>query len=225
MHTLKNNDEFENPGLLTELAENRAKIYWFLAEFYNVKPTKELLKELHQRIQKLRYDDELGEDFAKLEDFLRRFDYNDILNLQVHFTKLFRGVKRGYGPPPPYESLYRGENSVFGEWTLRVMAFFHDCGFGIIDDSVGPPDHITSELKFMSMLCIKENESRKQNDSSYLQWMEKELRFLDEHIFQWVPHYCSLIEQENDGFYSIIARITRKWIESDFDFLKLMLST
>jgi len=223
MHHERNNEEFANLTDLSNLAEKRAKIYWFLAEFYNVKPTIDFLKERRERILNLHYHDD--EDLMKLNDFLNKFDDSEIVNLQVEFTRLFRGIKRGYGPPPPYESIYRGEQRVCGEWTFRVMTFYHDCGFGVIDDSVGPQDHITAELKFMAMLCIKEKESLKQNNGSSIHWMRKELHFLENHILQWVPRYCMTIEQENDGFYSAIARLTRRWVESDSDFLKMALNS
>ena len=225
MHPEQNNEEFAKLTDLPNLAEKRARIYWFLADFYSVKPTTEFLKELRERIQNIHYHDDVDEDLKKLKEFLDKFDDSEVVDLQVRFTRLFRGIKKGYGPPPPYESIYRGEQRVCGEWTFRAMTFYHNCGFGVIDDSVGPQDHITAELRFMAMLCIKEKESLKQNNGSPLFWMRKELYFLENHILQWVPRYCVTIEQENDGFYSTIARITKRWIESDSDYIRATLSS
>jgi TorA maturation chaperone TorD len=199
------------------LAENRSRIYWFLSEFYNVKPNMEFILELRSNLKSIDEADKaeiLGGLLLKLESFLENLNESEIEMLQVSFTRLFRGISKDYSPPPPYESVYRGEGRVYGLSTERVMEFYAECGFGVIDDTVGPQDHITAELKFMAMLCFKES----QTGEDY--WIKKQLNFLSNHALKWIPEFCRRIEREGDGFYSLIAKITRKWLEADFEYLR-----
>jgi len=200
-----------------ELADKRSKIYWFLSDFYNIKPTWEFLEELRNNLMRVSGSEEF-EELVELKRYLENLSEDRVLELQVLFTRLMRGIKEGYSPPPPYESVYR-ENRLCGEWTLRVMNFYKKCGFGIIDKTVGPQDHITAELKFMSHLCIKEKDGWENGQKTIsLQWMKMEEEFLKNHVLAWVPEFCRIIASESN-FYSPIARLTRKWLEEDFYYI------
>jgi TorA maturation chaperone TorD len=200
-----------------ELADKRSKVYWFLSDFYNLKPTMEFLKEIRNNLNKVSGIEEV-EELVELRNYLDNLNEEGVLELQVLFTRLMRGIKEGYSPPPPYESVYR-ENKLCGEWTLRVMEFYNKCGFGIIDETVGPQDHITAELKFISFLCIKEREGWENCQKTIaLQWMKMEEEFLKNHVLVWVPRFCRIIESEK-CFYSSVAKLTRKLIEEDFHYI------
>jgi TorA maturation chaperone TorD len=145
-----------NIDLIKNLAENRSRSYWLLSLFYLRKPDKVFIAELRRGVEKINVIPDLKEEILLLKDALKE-DLSDqfILRLAVEFTRLFRGIKEGYSPPPPYESVYRGEGRVMGNYTLMVMKKYRDAGFLIIDKYPGPQDYIGTELKFMSFLCFK----------------------------------------------------------------------
>jgi TorA maturation chaperone TorD len=197
---------------LRGIAENRSKTYWFLSSFYLIKPDRTFLEDLRHGMAVL--DEQSDHDFARglktLGDALNGSDTEQLAGrLAVEFTRLFRGIKEGYGPPPPFESVYR-ESGLIGEITLAVITRYHEAGFGAIDESTGPQDHIGVELKFMSLLCYKERNAwaQEQTDEAIVS-LKLQKRFLDEHLLCWVPSYCRRIQEETkESFYSGVAMLT-----------------
>ena len=78
------------------------------------------------------------------------------VKLAVDWTKLFRGVQKGYGPPPPYESVYLGGGILHGPITDRVAREYESHGVKILEPKNELPDFIAVELAFMSALANKE---------------------------------------------------------------------
>ena len=75
-------------------------------------------------------------------------------SLSVEYTRLLRGVKQSYGPPSPYESVYRGEGVVLGKTTMAARRECLESCFTLALQHRGePPDHISLELEFMRTLC------------------------------------------------------------------------
>ena len=211
---------------LKNLAEVRSRTYWFLSTIYLVKPDITFLENLKLKLSSFNNRDD---KLAELVELIRKSIEGDIQDLSerlaIEFTRLFRGIKKGYSPPPPYESVYRGEGRVMGETTLSVMKFYSEAGFGIIDESEGPQDYIGVELKFMSLLCYREMESWKNGKiNEGKRYLELEKRFLEEHILQWIPSFCRKIENEaKEEFYVAVARLTEEFIKTDFENLEVLL--
>ncbi len=208
---------------MLELCENRSSIYWFLSEFYNKKPTQEFIVKIKKSLDKLAdVEDEIEElkELRIIKDYVDKINDDSLLDLQVAFTRLFRGIKKGYGPPPPYESVYRGENQVYGIFTEKVMKFYGSCGFGVIDNEVGPQDHITAELKFLSMLCFKEKEAWEESKYDLLKfWLKKEKDFIDQHLGRWLSDFSNAVVSYEHPFYSAVVRLTEGWVSMDREFL------
>ena len=116
---------------LKENAELRSRLYWILSRFYLERPTYQFLLSLKEKLNGI-------EDSSEGVELIRESLKGDLQELSerlgVEFTRLFRGVKEGYGPPPPYESVYMGEGRVIGEATLEVMRFYTECGLGLMED-------------------------------------------------------------------------------------------
>lgn len=197
---------------LRSIAENRSKTYWFLSSLYLIRPDRTFLDDLRLRMVSLdeQSDQELARGLKTLGDALNDSDTVQLAErLAVEFTRLFRGIKENYGPPPPYESVYR-ESGLVGEITLAVITRYLEAGFGTIDESAGPQDHIGVELKFMSLLCYKERNAwaQEQTDEAITS-LKLQKRFLDEHLLCWVPSYCRRIQEETkESFYSGVAMLT-----------------
>jgi len=151
-------------------------------------------------------------------DFNKNADEKEVLEkLAIDFTKLTRGIKKGYGPPPPYESVWRmGEDVIMGEITQEVIEFYLKSGIGM--DLEGEiPDHIGIELKFMSLLCYKEKQHW--DNGKYkeaLKCLNLEKDFLEKHILNWAPFYLEEMEKEAEtNFYKGLAIFTRDFLTID----------
>jgi len=132
------------------------------------------------------------------------------LRLATEHTRLFRGVREGYGPPPPYESLWR-EGQMMGDSTVAVATAFLEAGYAY-DGAWGPCDHLAEELRFMAALCNAED------DGGVL---EQQAAFVERHLSAWVPTYChALAEQAREPLYRALARVTAAIVAEDAEHLR-----
>jgi len=217
--------------MLNELAEIRSRVYMLLSYFYLQRPNEDFVRKLKSKefMEILKFTSnhfeeeaypQIMEGLKLIETYvnsIRELSEEEIaLDLAVDFTRLFRGVKEGYGPPPPYESVWRGEGRVWGEWTQRVLKEYADSGIGMdLFDEL--PDYIGIELKFMSLLCFKEAEAIKNNDAKVgLELQQLEKKFLFDHLTNWIPKFCSIVKKEaKTPFYKGVADLTIGILEYD----------
>lgn len=103
----------EETLLFARHAEDRSKIYMLLSTFYMQVPSENVIRMLKTnefiqtlRIAALEGNGQMTEALKILEIFInsiRDIPESEVAeNLAVDFTRLFRGIKKGYGPPPPY---------------------------------------------------------------------------------------------------------------------------
>ncbi len=222
--------------LLSRHAEDRSRIYLLLSAFYMQRPRDEFVRKIKsdEFIQNLK--NALSEDESKMKfgisDGLKILDMfiNSIKdmpepevaeNLAVDFTRLFRGIKKGYGPPPPYESVWRGEGKVMGEWAQKVLENYYASGIGMdMEDEL--PDYIGIELKFMAILSYHEKERyRGHNIQEVKRFVRIQQEFMNEHIQQWIPEFCNRVAEEaTSSFYKGCALLTKGFLEIDMEKLK-----
>lgn len=210
---------------LFKKAEDRSRLYMLLSIFYMKRPREEFVKKLKtdEFIQNLK--NALSEEENKITDGVKILELfiKSIRNLPdsevaeklaVDFTRLFRGIKKGYGPPPPYESTWRGEGKMAGEWTQEVLKKYREAGLGI-DIEAELPDYIGVELKFMAILAYHEALAWRKNDIlTALSFLEMEKKFIDEHLKNWVPEFCRIMAHEAlSNFYKAMAIVTKEFLE------------
>ncbi|GAB4539402.1 MAG: molecular chaperone TorD family protein [Thermodesulfovibrionia bacterium] len=218
--------------MLYREAEDRSRIYMLLSTFYLQRPNEEFIRRFRLLLRHpssestniirdaISNDNEMIEGFKTFELFLNLIkdipEAEVIDSLAVDWTRLFRGIKEGYGPPPPYESVWRGEGRIMGEWTQKVLEMyrFADIGMDIGDEL---PDYIGIELKFMARLCYEESVMwRENNPSGARRFLEMERDFLKGHIRAWVPAFISqAIEDTETGFYKAALELTHAFLELD----------
>jgi len=141
-------------------------------------------------------------------------------DLSVEYTRLFRGVKRSYGPPPPYESVYVEKGLVMGESTAEVKKKYTEAGVALANNLKGePPDHIGLELDFMRHLCGEEADAWGGGKKDMaLKHLDMENAFLREHLVKWIPKFCDIIVKETKlDFYRGLARLTKGFIKYDME--------
>jgi TorA maturation chaperone TorD len=141
--------------------------------------------------------------------------------LAVEQTRLFRGISPKYGPPPPYEAVYR-EGRVMGESTQEVLRKYSKAGVHISDERSELPDQAGVELGFMQFLCEEEFKARKSNRvNDVTEYLTKEKEFINEHIAKWIPAFCDkVIIQAKVDFYLAIAKITKGFLTLDQELIE-----
>lgn len=175
-------------------AASRSQIYWFLADFFLAAPDAERLARLRATLAAAGNEGDpafaaamrlLADDAAP----------GGCAALAVEFTRLFGGLREGYGPPPPYESVQR-EGTLVGASAEAVTAAYRDAGFDRVAPDATPHDHLGAELRFMALLCYREMEAwRDGNAADAAGWLQRQQRFLDCHLLRWVPDYCCVLRE------------------------------
>jgi len=187
-------------GTLTETLEladvcaRRSNTYWLLSRFVLEPPTAAFLSALATALDAAPVgpDAPLGDETAALCRAVREAlgDESARDALLVEHTRLFGGLSKTYGAPPPYESVAR-EGKLLGECTIAVSAAYSAAGFDAPVPEAGPADHLGAELRFLALLCHRESEARQAGcEGEASAWLERERSFLDDHVLKWVPQHC-----------------------------------
>lgn len=203
---------------LAAAAESRSRFYWWLAGWLlNVSAQADL--------QSLREMNGVTDQVApELADALNGFiaaaqavpDLERETRLGAEYTRLFGGLSQGVAPPPPFESVWR-EDRLVGEVTLEVLDAYQQAGFADIDATPGPQDHVAVELKFMSLLALREQEAwLAGNADSAESRLVQQRDFLDQHALTWIPQWVARIVQDShESFYKHLAGLIEAFLAMD----------
>ncbi len=225
-HSERGNSIRRDQGVSYLSSGSRGAIYEFLSYMHTQNPSKDLSDRLSSEEQFAKLGvlediicgasrtEELRRSLRRLMSLLRSLrdkDEKQIINLQEDYARIFRGIRAEYGPPPPYESVYRSD-IVMSNLASEVLALYNKAGLDVRGGE--PPDHIGFELAFMAYLCEKEEEYRNTGDlSNATSIATLQDDFLSDHILQWVPQFCTRVLDYDSSFYAAVADLTLNWLE------------
>jgi TorA maturation chaperone TorD len=211
-----------------QLAQSRSKFYGFLSSLYVRIPNGEFganlfgdkLQSFLPSIASLaEVPAEMKEGLGMIQGFAQQTKDRShgklVEELGVDWTRLLRGLKPGYGPPPPYESVYSESSEQEGRLTIGdVLKTYREAGVDIGEKAKERPDYIGIELDFMRYLAEKEMEGW--NQSAYSEgakYLEMERDFLTRHLTQWVPKFCDkMLTEARTDLYRGVARLTKGFL-------------
>jgi TorA maturation chaperone TorD len=200
-----------------DFALSRAKAYSFLASVYLRPPTKEVIAGFMRRPP---FPME-SQGLKMLKEFLsrNRLTPPELLHerLAREHLRLFGGLAYGRTPPPPYESVWRGEGRLMGKVTESVLKTYGEVGVDLTAETTEPADHIGIELSYLSHLCSREAVVRGNCDTNAAaSYSRLQYSFLRHHIERWVPDFCEHIAKvDGTGFYQGIATLTKEFVLAD----------
>jgi len=208
-------------------AEARATMYMFLARMFNERPDDSLVQRLRslgsEWIALLTQSIDLTEeavlgikDIARFVEASAETPEVDVAqSLAVDWTRLFRGLAPGYGPPPPYEGVYLGGNAEPSEILLAVVNDYLKHGVAMSQDGANRPDYIGLEFDFLAILAEREQAAWDDGDTAAAAGQRRGAQeFFDQHTGRWVKLYCDkAIEQAKTDFYRGLLRLTRGMVE------------
>jgi len=197
-----------------EIARAQAGTYGFLAMIFNQRPDAPLVYNLKamgvEIFARLRQGEglnpEVQEGLAEISHFIDQIKQQpekDIeQSLQVDWTRLFRGVQRGYGPQPPYEALYLGEGEAGLGILESISRDYIRCGVAPTGGA-NRPDYIGLECEFLRYVCEQQTEAWEKGEEEDAQrWQSAENSFLSNHLGRWAAIYCdNAMEHARTGFY------------------------
>ncbi len=213
------------------MAISRSRMYGFLAAVYNRRPDDQFVQglsspELVDLLATLGRIEDVPEDTRDgahlIEQYIQAATNKSVEELRTELavdrTRLLRGIQPGYGPPPPYESVYVGiEPQPQMQTSVAVTRAYAEAQVILPEEVRDQPDFIGFELDFMRHLCLKESEAWRGDDPDQaLKYLEKELGFLNEHITRWIPRFCDVMgKKARLDFYRGIARLTKGFVLDD----------
>ncbi len=222
--------DMASPAELSALAMARSRVYGFLGAVYNRMPDERFAAslsspELAAFLSSLGDEDvpeDMREGLRLIQAFIdasRNKPVEELkTSLAVDRTKLLRGIKPGYGPPPPYEGVYvaAGQEAT-GPAMVNVRRIYAESGVILPEGLHDQPDFIGLELDFMRHLTDKEAQAwADENIEEVAKLTAKEQAFLNEHVLTWIPRFCDLmLEQAQLDFYRGIARLTKGFVQND----------
>jgi len=193
----------------TDEARRRSGSYWLLAGLFLEPPTEAGLSRLAESLAGVSADsdDAVGDALVRLRNAVA-IDAPDVLAVRLapEHLRLTGGLKAGFGPRPPYESVYR-EGGVMGERTMGVLKAYQDAGLDPLETAAVPGDHLGIELKFLALACYREADAWGAGDTeAAADWIAREARFLEGHLATWVDAYCAEMRNHaRDPYYVAVA--------------------
>ncbi len=203
-------------------AETRAGMYGFIAAMLNRKPDATLVRRVRSAgadaFNGLILDgDLLGSvgrgvlDMAAFVEETEGYPEDEVEKmLAIDWTRLFRGVSPGYGPLPPYESVYIDQDKTGIEIIQSVHRWYMENGAGIDRRQPNRPDYLGLQIDFLRHLAEQEQQAWEcGNSDEAMDCLNKSTRFTSEHITPWVHEFCKqAMGYAETGFYRGIIRIT-----------------
>ncbi|MDR2837786.1 MAG: molecular chaperone TorD family protein [Azonexus sp.] len=201
---------------LREQAERRCQGYWLLSRLFLEVPGPAFLAELKQMLsdpgaQGDPASSEIAALRAAVETGLANPD-----EAAVAFTRHLVIGDRDHGEPLPFEA-HVLEGQLPGELTVMVAQETAAAGFADVAPEAPSPDHLGAELRFMALLCLQERDAwAHADDSAAVAALQKQLRFLSDHLAQWAPRYClELAERAANNYVRSIARLCATTVSDD----------
>lgn len=197
---------------LSSQAKRRAEAYWFLSSLFAAPPSVDMLSRMAPLAGEPG-DDVAGAILATLGGEANLGHLAE--RLAVEHTRLFGGLQEGYGPPPPWESLWR-EGRLMGDATVAVAEAYLAAGYSPSGEW-SPFDHIVEELRFLASLCNGEHEFAARGRTEEASWArQRQEMFLRDHLLAWVPAFASAVaEAAREPFHRSLALATAEVLTED----------
>jgi TorA maturation chaperone TorD len=217
---------------LKEAAQARVAFYSFLNLFFltlvdSAFVTRLRKGELSTVLETLKQDESNGEDItagaALMLDYLHKTSGMDLAKLTeilgVDRTRLYRGVAKGYGPPPPYELVWSKNAEDFGV-LQTISRAYREAGLEPPPDIKERLDHISIEMGFLQELAQNEVSAWNSGDhQTASRTLARQRDFMDHHFGEWVPFFIEkAFEYVETDFYRGHLLMLRGFILEQKDF-------
>ena len=147
-------------------------------------------------------------------------DTTGIQLLASDFTRLYRGIGEGYGPPPPYEHLYR-ENAEPVSCQNAVIQCYNNNNLLPQDPYHNSSDHIVAQLHYMALLAAKVPQQGIGDITIHHETNSPQLSFLKQHLLTWVTPWLKIITDQHSqlAFYPKLTQALVCFLQQDAYYL------
>lgn len=213
----------------TEINACRERMYLFLMNFFKSEVDENLFLQMKNASYPEEGNSGITEGYRMIKNYLNLPQTDPLTELAVDYAKVFLGAgivdskKVAY----PYESVYTSQERLIMQDArdemfriLRENKLVLEHGYNI------PEDHIFIQLEFMAYICGEIIKAFEKGDAeTACRLMNGQKRFIEEHLLNWVPEFCSDIKKfALTDFYKGLAVITEEYTKMDLAVVEDMLS-
>ena len=192
-----------------------SQAFAFLARIINYPPDIEMIEEL----QELSFESDVSQNdldthpaYQSITGYFedkKEISMDELLRqLSVDWTRLFRGVSKGYGPPPPYEGIYREKDGLGLKIIQEVEQAYLKYGLVISGEQRDRPDYLGYELNFAKFLCEQIAQAIENDMPEEERYRLDFYDFVTEHLSAWVGDFCAIGEEHaKTPFYSAVLML------------------
>lgn len=199
---------------LQEDAQARSGMFNFLASLLNQRPDLQFVRNLRVlgvkaflEVLNEESTPELQQGITEMVDFIQSTagqpETQVEQDLAVDWTRLFRGVQAGYGPPPPYEIEYLNGAQDPSQALQLLAREYTAAGARIGERTAERQDYLGLELAFASYLAAREAEAWGSGDATLAEDLAHAGQdFLCRHPGRWVGRFCTkALPEARTGFF------------------------
>jgi TorA maturation chaperone TorD len=225
----KNQDARSDLQELAGIARARAAFYAFLNLHFTTLPDEKFVRrlrngELNNVLETLQHDvsdkEDISNGAALMSAYLEKMQVADhtqvVQDLGVDRTRLYRGVAKGYGPPPPYEMVWTREAQDYG--ILQVVASaYRQVGLEPSPEVKERLDYISVEIDFIRELALREAAAWESGDETTAgSLLATQEAFMRLHLGNWAPDFIEkALDYAKTDFYRGHLYMLRGFISND----------
>ncbi len=120
---------------------------------------------------------------------------------------------------PPYETEY-GQTHIFekSQSLADIAGFYRAFGVDLAPDLNDRLDHISVELEFMQLLCVKESYALAQGHAAenLALCRDAEAEFLEQHLGRWAFGFVRKLQQKSEhGLHGLVAELLASFLSGE----------
>lgn len=224
------------PREFADIAKGRMAFYSILNVHFTTLPDKSFVEQIRSgdfasMLKSIINDESSSLDLTTsatlMSDFIEKTRADSVLDLSeklgIDRTRLYRGVAPGYGPPPPYETVWNSSNQ--GTAVLQTVAgIYREAGLARSPEATERVDYIGVELDYMREMAKRESEAWESGARpAATTALKAQHYFMIEHLGAWVPAFVGkALEQVETDFYKGHLLMLRAFIAEDGERLQAL---
>jgi TorA maturation chaperone TorD len=140
-------------------------------------------------------------------------------DLGVDRTRLYRGVSPSYGPPPPYEAVWRKDMRSVPEFLQDLARTYREAGVSLASDAGERLDYIGVQLDFVRLLAEREAAAWEGSDEAEAaRTLQGEVAFFRSHLANWASYFIdTALKRADTDFYRGHLQMVRGFINSEME--------
>ena len=217
----------EDLAALALANEQRCSMYAMLARVFRTEADQQLLEALADaRFASNTGNGDIDAGYRMVATYLGGVWEHTLNELAVDYVHAFVGYTGDHvSAAYPFESVYRSEKHLLmQEHRDQVLALYRAAGLEKSEGWREGEDHIALEFEFMQVLAARCAQALSHNDvADATELLNAQQHFLEDHVQRWVPGFTLDVERcAQTGFYQGFAKVTRGFIDTEYEFFSSM---